>query len=71
MIKLWLVAVIIATGVPASGDSGLSAMARLMENLVGIAGLALGETVGLAIYGAITGGVLAWLLQHPRVVEHQ
>ncbi len=42
-----------------------------MENLLGIAGLAVGGTVGLAIYGAITGGVLAWLLQHPRVVEHQ
>ncbi len=33
-------------------------MARLMENLVGkVAGLAVGGNVGLAIYGAITGGI--------------
>jgi hypothetical protein len=58
LIKLWLVALIIATVGSASGDSGLSAMARLMENLVGkVAGLAVGGNVGLAIYGAITGGI--------------
>lgn len=58
-------------GQPAGGDSGLSAMARAMDKIVGgIAGLAVGGTVGLAIYGTITGGVLVWLLRHPRVTEH-
>lgn len=58
-------------GQPAGGDSGLSAMARVMEKIVGgLAGLAVGGAVGLAIYGIITGGVLVWLLRHPRVIEH-
>lgn len=46
-------------GQPATGDSGLSAMAKVLEKIVGGA-------VGLAIYGAITGGTLVWLLRHPR-----
>ena len=60
--------VISALGGPAGGGSGLSAMVRSAENIVGgFVGLAVGGSVGLAIYGSITGGVLVWLLRHPRV----
>lgn len=64
-------ALISAWGGPATGDSGLSAAARVMDKIVaGVAGLAVGGAMGLAIYGAITGGVLVWVLRHPRRTEH-
>lgn len=50
---------------------GDRAYARAMQIMVaGIPGLAVGGAMGLAIYGAITGGVLVWLLRHPRRTEH-
>ena len=47
-----------------AGDSGFSALAQATSGLL-CSSLVTG-VLGLAIYGAITGGTLVWLLRHPR-----
>ncbi len=49
---------------PLGSGGGLSALAQAISLLI-YSSLVTG-VVGLAIYGAITGGTLVWLLRHPR-----
>lgn len=54
-----------------TGDNGLSGLANVMSVIVGgFVGLVIWGTVGCAIYGTVTGGVLVWLLRHPKATNN-